>query len=314
LALAIFVLAGAVLLGVKPFQPGNGNSQPTQPTPSESRSTAKPVTAACATGTLQLTGSTAFMPIAQAAAEAYSHDCTGATIDVSGRGSAYGLTAMQHAVASGSPSAGSMIAMYDGLPSATDTTGVRPYPAGVLIFSVVAHAGLFPQSNITAAELRKIFVKPGKQGVVAVGREADSGTREAFSANILKQDPSPQAPGKCPSPTGRAVSLTGCTENGNTGVLSFVNETPNAIGYAELYGPLAGYPKVSVISIDNAAPTLKNVRNGSYGFWVVEHLYAAVRPTALTKDFLDFLPHYIESHPPTGFIACSSAPRLEADC
>jgi hypothetical protein len=71
-----------------------------------------------------------------------------------------------------------MIAMYDGLSS--DTTGLNPYPMGVLIFSVVAHAGLFPARNITAGELRKIFAKPGEQGIVAVGRRAGSGSRKAF--------------------------------------------------------------------------------------------------------------------------------------
>jgi hypothetical protein len=52
---------------------------------------------------------------------------------------------------------------------------------------------------------------------------------------------------------------------------------------------LAAYSHVSVIRIDNAMPTRDNVRNGSYSFWIVEHLYAGMQPTALAKDFLDFL-------------------------
>jgi len=156
-------------------------SSGSSPLPSES-----PV---CATGSLTLIGSSAFMPIAQDVADTYMYDCPGATIRVSDGGDAYGLTEVRDAVASGSSSAGSMIAMYDGLPSATDTAGLSPYPVGVLIFSVVAHTGLIPASNITTDELRKIFVKPGEQGKVAVGLPAGSGSRQAFITNVLGRNP-----------------------------------------------------------------------------------------------------------------------------
>lgn len=312
-ALALLVLTGPDLLAVKLLRPGSQTSPSAQPTPSGSHSTANPVIGACATGSLHLIGSPAFMPIAQAAAEKFTHDCTGAKIMVTGGSTAYGLTQLLNAVHSGSPSAGSLIAMYDGLPSATYTAGLSTYTMGVLIFSVVAHTGLFP-GNITTSELRKIFVKPGEQGVVAVGRRAGAGSREAFIENVLKQDPGLPDPDSCPPPTGGASPLTGCTEDSTTDVLNFVDGTPNAIGYAAVYESLVGFPEVSVIRIDNAAPKPDNVRNGSYGFWTVEHLYAAMRPTALTKDFLDYLPHYIESHMPPDLIACSDSPRMEADC
>ena len=107
----------------------------------------------CAAGSLHILGSTAFMPIAQDAAAAYMRTCPGATITITGGDSDYGLTQVRDAVQSGSSSAGSMIAMYDGLPSGT--TGLSPYPMGVLILSVVAHTDLFPTGNITTPELQK---------------------------------------------------------------------------------------------------------------------------------------------------------------
>lgn len=270
---------------------------------------------ACVTGSLQLIGSTAFLPIAQAAATAYMRDCPGATISVSGGDSAYGLTKVRDAVASGSSSAGSMIAMYDGLPAATQTAGLSPYPMGVLIFSVVAHSGLLAASNITTDELRKIFVKPGEQGKIAVGRRAGSGSRQAFVQHVLSLNPGAPDKGNCPAPTGREFSFTHCTEASTADLLGFVNKTPNAIGYAELTGPLTDYPQASVISIDNAAPTPKNVRNGSYKYWTVEHMFAAKHPTALVKDFLAFLPSYLTPNPPRDFIPCSDTLKsLGAAC
>ena len=104
----------------------------------------------CAKGSLHLIGSTAFKPIAQQAADTYMNDCPGAAITVTGGDSDYGLTQVRDAVASHSPSAGSMIAMYDGLPAASAAAGLAPDPIGALVFSVVAHVGLYPGSNITS--------------------------------------------------------------------------------------------------------------------------------------------------------------------
>jgi ABC-type phosphate transport system substrate-binding protein len=312
-AVAICILMAHSLLHVT--GPASVRSQSPSPRAtvqvSPSLSASEPI---CAAGSLRLIGSTAFMPIAQAATDAYMHACPGAAITVTGGESAYGLTQVRDAVASGSSSAGSVIAMYDGLPSPASIPGLRPYPVGVLIFSVVAHTGLFPAENITTDELRNIFGKAGDHGVVAVWSPADSGTREAFTTDILGSNPGSPTKDYCPAPTGSAVS-TSCTEGSTMDMLNFLNRTPNAIGYAEASLPLTGYPQVSVLSIDNVSPTAVNVLNGSYRFWTSEHLYAAQRPATLTTDFLDFLPHYIQSIAPSDFIACSDAlKRLGTGC
>ncbi len=272
----------------------------------------------CATGSLTLVGSTAFEPIAQEAASEYMQDCPGATITVNDGDSSYGMAKVLGAVSSGSSDAGSMIAMYDG--TYTGAKGLMPHAMGYVIFSVIAHKGLFPASGLSSGDLRTIFVQFGKKGVVAVGRRAGSGSRKALFTNVLypnSANPIPAPYGrKCPNPpTGSAVSFTSCTEDSTTSSLDFVNETPNAIGYAETYGLLNGYPQVSEIKIDGFAPRRDNVLNGKYRFWAVEHLYAAISPTTLTEDFLTFLPGYIESNPTTDFIVCADAPNtLENDC
>lgn len=262
----------------------------------------------CAKGSLDLVGSSAFLPIAKAAAEAYVHDCPGAAINVTGGDSAYGLTQVRGKVAAGAAAAGSTIAMYDGSPAAADTAGLKQYPMGVLIYSVVAHSGLFPGSNVTSADLSKLFVPPGVPGKVAVGRLGGSGSRLAFT-KVLGQALG-QPSGNCPDPTGHAVSFTGCTEGSTANVLNFVNQTPNAIGYAEVFGSLVADPQVSVLYVDNAAPTPANVRNGKYKFWTGEHLYASTHPSALTSDFLAYLPNYLASNPPSDFIACAAAANI----
>jgi len=201
-----------------------------------------------------------------------------------------------------------MIAMYDG--SSTGATGLQAYPMGVLIYSVIAHAGLFPTSNITTEQLRKIYVKPGEQGIVAVGRRSGSGSRQAFDANVLGPNPSEPDKGNCPKPNGEAVSFTSCTEDSTADLLNFVNGTPNATGYAEISGSQASRPDVSVLSIDKVAPTRDNVANGTYRFWIIEHLYASKKPTALTRDFLDFLSRYNNPDLPSDFVSCVDAEKI----
>jgi phosphate transport system substrate-binding protein len=274
---------------------------PTTPTPTLNESPQ------CAKGTLRLIGSTAFKPIAQQAADTYMNDCPGAAITVTGGDSDYGLTQVRDAVASHSPSAGSMIAMYDGVPS--DTAGLSPYPMGVLIEAIVAHTGLFTAGNITTTELKKIFVKPGEPGKVAVGRRAGSGTRRAFDATFLGSNPGEPDKGNCPPATGNKVSFTSCTEDSTPDLLKFVNGTPNAIGYAAVAQLGDGYPQVSTLTINGAAPSADNVRNKMYSFWAVEDLFAATQATALTTDFLNFLSHDREPTLPPGFIPCYDAPQ-----
>lgn len=316
---AAVALAGLVSLGayLATSSPGSGNpgtlgGSSTTGSPGVSSGTASlaavepPV---CAQGSLHILGSSAFLPIANEAADAYMHDCPGATINVTDGDSAYGLSQVEGAVAAGSSSAGSMIAMYDGTPSASETAGLKPYPMGILIYSVVAHSGLFPGLNVTTAELDSLFFPPGVKGKVAVGRLGGSGSREAFE-KVLGRALGPPS-GSCPKPTGHPVSFTSCTEGSTAALLNFVNQTPNAVGYAEVFGgALSGEPDVSVLYVDNAAPTAANVRNGSYKYWVGEHLYASANPTALTTDFLKYLPNYIASNPPGDFIACSDAANI----
>jgi hypothetical protein len=102
-------------------------------------------------------------------------------------------------------------------------------------------------------------------------------------------------------------------------LLGFVNETRNAVGYAEVdqesNGHPAGYPDASVLSIDGIAPTPANVRNGSYNFATVANLYMPPHPSALAKNFYQYLLQYIAANQSGGLITCSGVPkRLEANC
>jgi phosphate transport system substrate-binding protein len=266
--------------------------------PSSAATATDSASPACATGSLQLYGSSAFQQIVQNTATAYMSTCPHVTIDVNknitGQDSAYGVTKAEQAVESNSPSAGSIIGMYDG--TTTLSPRLVPHPMGVLIYAVVAHKGLFPGSKITRSQLVNIFVNHGDPSKVVVGRKPGSASRLTFFTKFLHANPGP----------------ADRTENDSAGVIDFVSKTPNAIGFAVA---LPADPQISRLWIDNVEPSKKNVLNGSYNFWTVEHLYTAPQPTALAMDFLDFLPRYIESHQAGDFITCSDAASVVgADC
>jgi ABC-type phosphate transport system substrate-binding protein len=317
------VTVAAVLAALLGSPDHGGSNKPpllTQPTRPTLRQAPTAVIIACAPGSIELLGSSTFGPFVKAMANIYTQQCH-ASINVvygnvggNGIDSAYAAATVNSAVQRDPAQAGSMIAMFNGETSRAPF--LTPDPLGVLIFSVVAHTGLYSGSDISSSELKRLFLQGGEPGKVAVGRQAGTGTRITLLGFLHNQGPAPQVSGNgCPPPAGS----TACTEYSNMNLLGFVNETRNAIGYAEVdqesNGNPAGYPDVSVLSVDGIAPTPANVRNGSYDFVTVANLYMPPHPSALAKSFYQFMLEYVAANQSDGLITCSGVPnRLEANC
>jgi ABC-type phosphate transport system substrate-binding protein len=320
---AVVVAVGVAVAALVGSPDHGGSSKPpllAKPTQPTLQQTSAASAISCAPGSIELIGSSTFGPLVQAAAGIYTRHCHASINvvygDVGGKGvdSAYGAATANAAVRSKPAQAGSMIAMFNGETSSAPF--LTPDPLGVLIFSVIAHTGLYPGADISSSELKQLFLQGGEPGRVAVGRQAGTGTRVTLLGFLQEQGPGPQVSGNvCPPPAGSAA----CTEDSNMGLLGFVNETGNAIGYAEVdqesNGHPAGYPDASVLSINGIAPTPANVRNGSYNFATVANLYMPPHPSALAKSFYQYLLHYIAANQSDGLITCSGAPKkLEANC
>ena len=321
-AAGITVLAAALLAALLVLFPDIGASSTphltgsTRPTPPP-RPSASP--ADCASGTLTLDGS-AFGSIAQKAAIAYSSSCKNAHFEFgygNGKDSAWGIGQLENAVNNPSK-ARSIIAMYDG--TTTLARGLTAHPIGMFIYSVVAHTGLYPGSDITLGALKQLFDEPGcVPGKLAVGLQAGSATRLALLGLLEKVPADPNIPGTCSPPSGHS------TENTYEGALGIVSGTSNAIGYMAVDGVGDGHleidghptnsPNVSVLSIEGVVPTPENVHNGSYHFAAVENLYTVPHPSQLAQSFLAYLPHYLAEHQVPDFISCSSAREsMAAEC
>lgn len=266
----------------------------------------------CASGNLDIEGSTAFAPIANQVATDYEAACPQAHITISASGSIQGLKALVKNKNTATP----VIAMYDGTPDPPPGASFTSRPVGVVIFSIVGNRSLpaaqfaaGTNGGMTGQAIAQVFEHPAGTQFHPVGRTPVSGTRAAFSQDVLGgDDASEGAAPMCPAsppPAGHPASGL-CLESTTMQLLTYVNQTPGAIGYAES-GALSFFPGVGVIPVGGFAPTPGNVKDGRYTFDATEHLYTKGQPTGLTADLIAFLNSKAESDrisDTSGFIPC----------
>jgi phosphate transport system substrate-binding protein len=242
----------------------------------------------CAQGKIYFDGSTAFAPIMNQVATEYEQDCPQAQIAIHAVGSADGVAdLMRHTTAP-------VVAMSDGLPQQLPGPQFVGRPVGVIIFAVVGNrvslpANLFtagPGGGMSTAQIAQVFEHPGTGSTkfVPVGRLQGSGTRTEFSRDVLHGQY--VSTGQCPQRRGV------CDEPNTLGLLTYVNGTKRAIGYAE-DDALPFFPDVAAIPISVGGvgyePTRVNTLNGDYPFYATEYLYTNGTPHGLAADVINFL-------------------------
>jgi phosphate transport system substrate-binding protein len=243
---------------------------------------------ACAPGQIDFDGSTAFAPIMNEVATEYQQDCPQAQVTVGAVGSSQGVSDLEHA--SKTP----VVAMSDGLPQQLPGPQYVGQPVGVIVFAVVGNRESLPPDlfaagaggGMSTAQIAQVYEHPAtaRGTFVAVGRPAGSGTRNEFSRDVLQSEY--VSAGPCPRP-GEV-----CDEATTLDLLTYVNDTGHAIGYAEA-DALPFFPAVAAIPISvngvGYEPTRQNTLNGDYSFYATEYLYTNGAPRGLEADVIDFL-------------------------
>ena len=141
-----------------------------------------------------------------------------------------------------------------------------------------------------------------------VGRQAGSGTAAAFSSDVLQGQYA--TAGTCPQPRGV------CDETTTLKLLTYVNKTHFAIGYAEA-DALPFFPRVGAIPISmngvGYAPTRLNALNGHYSYYATEYLYTKGVPAGLEADIINFLMSNAVATQlrDTSFISCSDVSKSD---
>lgn len=237
-------------------------------------STPTPANSACATGSITAAGSTALAPLAQAVAKDYQNKCQGANITVNLGGSGSGLSQVE---------AGNIQIGNSDIFKKTGQDDLVDHQVAVVVFDLIINSKVTGVTNLTTDQIKGIY--SGKTTnwkdlggpdlkIVVVSRPASSGTRATFQQYILGGPETIAGP-------------SNLTSDSTSTVVTNVQQTDGAIGYAA-----SGAAKASgltLLSIDGNAPTADMVKNNTYKFWNIEHMYTKGEATGLAKSFIDFM-------------------------
>lgn len=134
--------------------------------------------------------------------------------------------------------------------------------------------------NVTKSQLAAIFTGEitnwsqlgGKNiPITVINRSKGSGTRSTFESLILEN--------KKP--------INAQEQDSNGTVRRIVSSTPGAISYISF--PYASDKNIQKLSINNIAPTNKNITTNRWQLWSYEHMYTKGKPNKQTKDFIDYM-------------------------
>jgi ABC-type phosphate transport system substrate-binding protein len=223
----------------------------------------------CAGGSLTLTGSTAFAPVARQIAEAYVRACPSATITIQpdSSGSVFGLNTL---VSDGQQGhAGGEIAMSDGpAPSGSGYGSLVGEPVAIIIFSVAVNAGV-GNYNLTTGQIRGMFsgtitnwnmVGGPNLPVRVISREFGSGTRRAFDTFVLGGDEQSPSSFDCVHRNVASSPVILCNETKTSDELRNISTVPGAVGYAQT-GDLATFSGggINQVALNGLSPSYGNL-------------------------------------------------------
>lgn len=244
------------------------------------------------TKSLTVAGSTAFQPVVELAAAAYSQKAK-VTVNVQGGGSGTGISQVEEgAIEIGNSD------VFAAEKRGITVNRLRDYQVAVTGITPIVNpkTGI---NNISQRQLSDIFTGKIKNWrsiggknlkIIVINRSMGSGTRNNFEKWGLNGQRSMVA-----------------QEQSSTGtVRKIVAATPGAISYIAF--PYVN-SEVQALSIDGVAPTKKNVRNNNWRIWAYEHMYTLKRNNTAARSFINYMMSAAVQRkiiPKLGYIAVSS--------
>jgi phosphate transport system substrate-binding protein len=225
-------------------------------------------------GTITASGSTALLPLVQAAKDQFEQKNDKVTVNISGGGSFTGL----NQVAEGAVQIGDsdVVATAD-----LTAKGLVDHQVAIAPFVVIVSKDVTAQ-DVTLDQLAKILRGEitnwkdagGKDAkITVVSRQQSSGSRATIVATVLKGQGD--------------ISKDAIVQDSNGKVLEGVSGTPGAIGYVD-----AAYynaDKVGMLKVGGVAYSADAVTGGKWRIYAYEHMYTKGEATGATKAFLDFI-------------------------
>ncbi len=234
-------------------------------------------------GQLQLAGSTTVQPLAEVLAESFMGMNPDLVIEIQGGGSSVGVTsAGEGTVDIGNASRGIKDSEFEQF-------------ADLQVFTI-AYDGIAIVTNpdielptLSAEQIRGIFSGAIKNfnevggpdaEINVVSREEGSGTRAAFEELVLAYKDTAGESAE------DLITEDAILQQSNGQVLTTVATTPNTIAYLS-FGFLDD--SVNTVPVDGVAPTVANVKNGSYPIFRPLNMLTNSAPNELSQAFLDYI-------------------------
>ncbi len=235
-------------------------------------------TAEAVSGEVTAAGSSALLPLAQAAADKFMDINPDCIVTVNGGGSGEGLKQ----VADGAIDIGNSDVYAEEKLDASAAEGLVDHEVCVITMAPVVNAEL-GVTDLTTEQLTDIFtgkitnwseVGGPDEEIMLVTRPSSSGTRALFKTWAIG---------------GEEEASNEALETDDSGtLLQTVQQNTGAIGYVAL-SYLVDNDSVATVSIDGVEPSLENTYNGSYKVWGFEHMYTNGEGSEQAQTFINYM-------------------------
>lgn len=273
--IAALVLAAGLMLSLVGCGGASDSTQkaPAQTTTAPTTATTTPAPAATPIeGTVKASGSTALLPLVQAAKEQFEAKNAKVTIDVAGGGSFTGMSQ----VAQGAVDMGNSDVF---LPAELQDKGLVDFQVAVAPFTFIVNKDVTVE-NLTQQQYIDIFTGKitnwkdvgGKdEAITIIHRAASSGSRATIKAVVLK---------------GTEFTDKAVIKDSNGNVRSAIASTPGSIGYVD--APYVN-DTVKALKYEGVAFSADAVTSGKYPVFAYEHIYTKGQPAGALKAFIDYM-------------------------
>jgi phosphate transport system substrate-binding protein len=241
-------------------------------------SEAASTSASAVSGEVTAAGSSALLPLAQAAAESFMKENPDCIVTVNGGGSGEGLKQ----VADGAVDIGDSDVFAEEKLDADAAAKLVDHEVCTITMAPVVNASN-KVTDLSTDDLIGIFtgkitnwkdVGGDDMDIVLVTRPSSSGTRALFKTWALN---------------GEEEASNEALETDDSGtLLQTVEQNEGAIGYVAL-SYLVNNDAVKTVSIDGVEPTLENTYNGTYKVWGYEHMYTGGEGSEQAQAFINYM-------------------------
>ncbi len=229
-------------------------------------------------GTVTASGSSALLPLAQAAADKFMESNPDLVITVNGGGSGEGLKQ----VSDGSVDIGNSDVSAEEKLDADVAKTLTDHEVAIVAMAPVVNKDL-GITSLTTDQLVSIFtgkvtnwkdVGGPDEEILLVTRPSSSGTRATFKKWALN---------------GEEEASNEALETDDSGTLvQTVSTNKGAIGYVAL-SYLVNNTDVQAVAINGVEPTLENAYSGEYKVWSYEHMYTNGEGSKEAQAFIEYM-------------------------